>query len=498
MPYDDYPDVWAEIHSARADEDARQGFATAGAEPSAAAGDWTDGLIGDESETPGEVWRHPRISERLDLQNGRNVYTILCDDGQEEAIKALVVKLNKKLGKWSQVITITGEQEVMQQHWLTRRNGQSAPGAAVGKSPAHDASRAEAGDRQITVRQVQLTIESPAVVGKSAKLIGAFERAEDGVSVYRHALNGATEADLEPFLSRWNDCDHCGFKRDRHASFLCETTDGERVLIGRQCSRDFLGLDAAELLARDAVAKVLSRGGETDEGMGGGGGASFIHVETLVKRAYLVAKRLGGYSRDAGDTFRLHLSALEGAKDFGRSTTYRDLRREYEAWMQKAKPEPLDLEALADYVYAATGDFGENLRIAFGCVYAKPKRRNLIVAGVGLYVGRALKLAAAEAAEAAAPKPPAKLLDGAAGARVSFLGTVERCIPLQSDYGTKTLVVISGDDGAACIHYNSAEVRPQAGERYKITATIKAHGVDRRYGSPQTILTRAVYADPAS
>jgi hypothetical protein len=172
-----------------------------------------------------------------------------------------------------------------------------------------------------TVRQVRLTIESPAVAGKKAKLIGAFEAAEDGESVYRHALNGATEADIEPFLARWQDCDHCGFKRDRRASFVCETEDGQRVVIGRQCSRDFLGLDAAELLAREAIRKSLSAGGEDEEESSGGWGTRYIHVPSLVLKAYLVAKRLGGYSRDTSDVFRDHVAALEGARDFGAPPT---------------------------------------------------------------------------------------------------------------------------------------------------------------------------------
>jgi hypothetical protein len=50
------------------------------------------------------------------------------------------------------------------------------------------------------------------------------------------------------------------------------------VVIGRQCSRDFLGLDAAELLAREAIRKSLSAGGEDEEESTGGGGSRYIHV----------------------------------------------------------------------------------------------------------------------------------------------------------------------------------------------------------------------------
>jgi len=455
---------------------------------------WTTGLIATEvDEQPDFIWKNPRIGERTDLENGRQVYTILCDDGQDVELKAQIVKLNKKLAKWDQTINILAEEEIVKEHWLRR--------AWVGREVTEQErekglqSRFENSlggmARRGTVRQVLLTIDSPAVAGKKTKLIGAFEAAEDGESVYRHALNGATEADIEPFLARWKECDHCGFKRDRRASFVCEAEDGTRVVIGRQCSRDFLGLDAAELLAREAIRKVLSNGGEDEEG-GGPRGSRYINVESLVLKAYLVAKRLGGYSRDTSDVFKDHVAALDGAQDYGRGNThFRDLRAEYRVWVEKAKPEPMDFVAFADYVYNATGDFGQNLQIAFGCEYAKPKRRNLIIAGVGLYIGRVLK----QAQEAAVKKdaPAAKHLDGKEGDRLVFEGLIEKTIPLPSDYGVKTLVKIVGDDGSRSVHFCTGAVCPEAGKRYSIKATIKKHETNDRFG-PQTVITRAVYS----
>lgn len=453
--------------------------------------DWTDGIIADVDQ-PDYVWKNPRISERTDLENGRQVYSILCDDGQEVDLKALIAKLNKKLGKWGQTINIVSEEVSFKTHWL-RKGAWKVSDNEVSETPSAIARREGYGDRQMQVRQVLLTIDSPAVAGKKTKLIGSFELAEDGVNVYRHALNGATSTDIEPFLARWRDCDHCRFKRSRKSSFICEDEQGRRAVIGRQCSRDFLGLDAAELLAREAIRKTLSAGGEDDEDERISFGIRYIHVETFVQRAYLVAKRLGGYSREMREEFLDHLAALEGAKDYGRDRHYTDLRAGYVEWMQKAKPEPLDFHAFADYIFGATGDFGENLRIAFSCEWAKPKRRTLLAAGVGLYIGRLLKQAKATVVDT---RPPAKHLDAAEGKRVDFVGTVERTIPLPSDFGIKTLIAILAPDGSRCVHYCTSEVQPEAGKRYAIRATIKRHENRSNFG-PQTVITRAVYS-PAS
>jgi hypothetical protein len=411
-------------------------------------------------------WRHPRVSEVVDLDAGRQRFSILCDDGQDREIKALVAKLNKKLGKWGQTITIVADETKVKDHWF-KKTWDGKP---------------------VQITQVLLTIEAPTVSGKKAKLIGSFEGAEDGVSVYRHALNGATEADLEPFLPRWQECDHCGLKRHRQSSFLCETLDGARVVIGRQCSRDYLGLEASELLAREAVRKALAAGGdeEYDEDRPRGGG-SYIHVETVVRAAFRVAKRYGGYSKDTSERFRLETDSLLGM----RGKEHDQNRAAYKEFEAKHPPGDLDLEDFARYVKSATGDFGENLNTALACEYAKAKRKNLIVAGAGLYVGRTLKRAAEKAEQA--DQPPAKHLEGVEKQRVDFTGTVERCFTKDGIYGITTIISILADDGSRCVHYSTGEAKPEAGKHYAIRGTIKRQGKNNRTGEPETVLARATY-----
>lgn len=410
--------------------------------------------------------RHSRVSAVEGAGPGRQRFVITCDDGMDAEVAKAVAKLDRRMKRYNQTVEIVGSQE------------------HIFKSPF----RRDRAGNPLEVRQVLLTIEAPAVAGENARLIGSFEMAEDGVQVYRHALNGAAPEDLEPFIGRWRDCDHCGHKRNRRASFVVETDDGRRLVIGRQCSRDFLGLEANDILAREAVRRALVSTSD-EEGMWGSNPTHFW-VEGAVRDIYQAAMRYGGYGRDIRDKLRDDVAALRGAID----PYPRYDRRYHEAreW-HKAHPlkEPLNLVALVDYVEGADGDFGENLRIALSCEYAKNKRWNIIVAGVAMFVGKTLKRAALD--KIAKPEP--KHLRGAEGGRYVFTGVVERCTVIDGNYGPKTVVAIAGDDGSRCVHFSSGATRPVAGKHYRIKATIQRHGTNRMDGKPETTLSRAVYEE---
>lgn len=412
--------------------------------------------------------RHHRVSEVVEAPQGRQRFVLTCDDGMDAEVAKAVAKLDKRMKRYNQTVEVVSTEEVFVEN-LFRRDRLGQP---------------------LKIRQVRMTIEAPAVAGENARLIGAFEMAEDGVQVYRHALNGASPEDLEPYLIRWRDCDHCGHKRDRRASFLVETTDGRRLVIGRQCSRDFLGLEANDILAREAVRKALTS--TTDEEGLWGANPTHFWVEGLVRDAYQAAMRYGGYGRDVREKLREDIAALRGAIDLHPrySRKYQEARDWHKAHPLKA---PLDLVALVDYVETAQGDFGDNLRIALSCEYAKHKRWNIIVAGVAMFVGRSLKRQ--ENAEIAKARPEPTHLKGAEGERCTFAGRVDRCTVIDSAYGPKTVVAITGDDGSRCVHFATGAERPQAGQRYKIRGTIKRHAVNKMDGKPETVLTRAVYED---
>jgi hypothetical protein len=413
-----------------------------------------------------QPYRHERLGDAVVLVGGYERYTLTADRSAADDLRKEVAKLSRKLTRHGGEVRIVAEEETQHEHkWLRKRG------------------------KPITIYQTIFTIEAPAVAGENAKLIGTFELAEDGEQVYRNALPGYTETDLEPFIGRWWECDHCGYNRKRHASFVCEKTDGSRMLIGRQCSMSYMGLSPADILARAAIAKAL--GGGEDEERSLSGGSYYLYMETVVQNAYRVAKKFGGYSRDGAEAFYRDMAALQGERDYGRDRTNQNIRDEYKE--RDRTLEPLDYNALADYVEGATDTYGENLRIALTCTYIKPKRYRTVVSGVGMFVGRSMKRAQAAAVEAKSDRPAAKHLDGAVGARVDFVGTVERVIPLESDFGPKSLIAIVCDDGTRCVHYCTAAQMPEAGKVYGIRATIKEHGTNKKFGTPQSVITRAAY-----
>ncbi len=398
---------------------------------------------------------HARVGDKVTLENGRIRFTLLCDDGQDEEVEALAKRLNKRLAKFGQSLDIISKQvSEVESYWK--------PGKMD--------------------RVIKLTLETPPMSGKKAKLIGSFERAEDGEQVYRYAFDGHTEADLEPFLGRWSDCDHCQKSRQRNATFLCETEEGERVLIGRQCSMDYLGLDPSDILARHAVFYEFLNERESDAEYFGPRAPRMMDMEYLVMTAYRVAKRYGGYSKDIKGDFLDDIDALYGARDYGRSTFYKDIRR----WYREAPaPEPLDKLALADYVFNQRGNFWADVQIALEMRSVRLKRRNIIIAGIGLFVGRRETKPKEEKAV------QKRMAEGVKDQRVDFVGTIVRTTPYETDFGPKTVIVILTDKGETCVHFSAKEHNPEAGKRYAIRATITKQDDEKQ----QTVLARAVYTE---
>lgn len=420
-------------------------------------------------------WRHARLGENEVVGDGVIRFDLTCDDRAEHDVLKSIEKLNRRMKKWGGEVRVVGTQEVFKDHWSRKRNG----------------------DGEIAkIRQVILTVEAPALAGTArTKLVGSFELAEDGVEVYRHALGDADPAILEPYLEgdRWRGCDHCGFNRHRKATFLCEMADGSLKLVGRQCSRDFLGLEPGDILARDTIYRELAGLAGEDEGSWGSF-PSLFHVESFVQTAYIVAKRFGGYNRECADEMMTHIAALEGARDYGRSTTYADIRYDY---AQRPAPEPLDLADLCDFIDRMDGDYGQNVRIAFSCEFAKLKRRRLVLSGVGVYVGKLATRAqlAREAAEKAARRPAPKHLDGQPKDRLTFRAEVDRCTPYVGHFGPGLVVAMTAEDGSKIVHFATGDVKPEKGKTYTVKATIKAHETDRHTGGPQTVVSRAVYEE---
>lgn len=340
-----------------------------------------------------------------------------------------------------------------------------------------------------TIRRIEVTISIPPIAGEKGRVLGMFEKAEDGQSFYIQVTDEAYRAEVEALKVRAGECDHCGSNRDRRNTFVCETTDGVK-LIGKSCLKDFFGVDPARCLG-------FWEGRNNFLGdCGGPSREEFIGLDELLTVSYRVARKLGGYLKG---TSGKHVSLLI----WGDRSTYKETREENKKIIDSYKgfePE-FDKEAFSDYVLGLRrdGGFNDNLRTALAQQdYVSVKRVGLIIAAVGLSVSRLLRLEeTAETrqaeAEAQAARPAPKLFDAPEGKRIDFEGEVVRTYVYQSDYGATCIVSIRCDDGSALVNFHTGANRPEAGKRYAIRATIKRHGVNKRDNTPETTLSRAVY-----
>lgn len=328
-------------------------------------------------------------------------------------------------------------------------------------------------------------VQVPPMVGVKGRIIGHFEQAEDGKSQYVHVFSEAERAACEALLPRAGQCDHCHKHRQRVKSFVVEH-EGEVRIVGSNCLMDFLGIDPAWALA---VAEWFEPGesGEQEERWGG---LRSHHVELMavVEAAYKAGKKHGGYP--AGEDrywFRNEVSVLVFG---GFSEEARRIKKEYEGF----KPEPLDVQALADYVEHAKGDFGRNLQIAFEQDFIHHKRMALVIAGVAMWVGRSLQRKE-EAAKA--PKQPPKAFSEAPKSRIDFEAEVVRAIPRLGNYGEMLILGLRCEDGRQAVIFHSGQQKPEAGKRYKVRASVVRHQDGFKGWGRESVLNRAVFEEIA-
>jgi hypothetical protein len=342
-------------------------------------------------------------------------------------------------------------------------------------------------DRVVLVPYVRLGIQMPPMVGEKGAILAHFERSEDGKTFYAHVFDEARRAEAESFTPRLGECDHCRTKRWRKDVFVCETSEGVKI-VGSNCLHDFLGIDpffAVEML--NFVRFADSPSEDAEEKMRSS--SMLFNLDELVQACYHVAKFNGGYSRECREQIKGDLALFRSQRAYNDSDSRR--LRELNDFQC---PEPLNLYALVDYVENATGDFGSNLRLAFNQEYVDARRMGLVLAGVGLFVGKAMRQSTE--ADAKAALPAAKLVDAPVAARVELIGTVLRTTPYTNDFGGGLVIAIRGDHGENMVHFYSGNAEsPEAGRRYKIRATVKKHTEDKRSHEPQTIVSRASYKD---
>ncbi|AFU87705.1 hypothetical protein CcrKarma_gp188 [Caulobacter virus Karma] len=422
-----------------------------------------------EDEQEREAHRTAMWEAQEGVRDGQAVLTFMMGFAVEERFMRLLAKLQKRAAHGAQTLEVL-ERKVV------------------------DIPSPYLSDEAMVVRRIEITLSVPPMVGEKGRVLGIYEAAEK-TGHYLKLVDKTANDVVEGMRVHAGECAHCGVNQRRKHTFVCETADGIKM-IGASCLKAYMGADPVRMLSFwDDLNNFKGDPG------GWRKGEEYVDLGELLRTSYRVARRFGGYSKEES---RKHVGLLMfGNRGYGLSDYERKRNQEIIDSYKGFDPE-FDREGFTDYIRSLKpgNPFHENIKMVLAQEdFVLVKRIGVIVAAVGLSVGRALEREEDARKKADAPqRPPAKHLDAAEGQRVDFVGEVVRTNLYTNDFGETTCIVaIRCDDGSAVVNFHTGKYRPEAGKRYAIRATIKRHGANKRSGEPETTINRAVYApaDPS-
>lgn len=287
-----------------------------------------------------------------------------------------------------------------------------------------------------------------------------------------------------------NACDHCQTKRNRAETFVVRHDDGTHKQIGRQCVRDFLGVDPTQAarLAELSIAIGEALDGERD--FVGGGSRDYLALGTFMS-AVAVAIRLWGWrsrkvaqqiekTATVDDAFCL---IYPGRPD-PRSDDERERQRPTEAdraqadaaiaWARALRTNG---EELSDYLWNVTV-------VASGEVLARKS------AGIAASIISAYQRAIGQELERRTAAAVSQYV-GTVGTRQDFAAlTVVFLRSIDGNYGPTTICTFLDPAGNRIKWFASGEPDFEQGDTVTLKATVKAHS-DAYQGIKETTITRA-------
>jgi hypothetical protein len=309
-----------------------------------------------------------------------------------------------------------------------------------------------------------------------------FEGWHFGATLQHLGEHGNVVLGFEEVPARYRDagpdCDHCRVARKRAETFVLAHEDGRFVQVGRTCLQDFLPrapiaamADAASFLA-DAI--VLCDSSRDYDSEGGGSFSPWLDLGDFVVACATAVRINGGYEANGGTRNRAMNILFPGK---GRTEAQRREETPTDADRELARNAMAWCADLTDD--EVTGDYLYNLRtIARSCAVHLGRTAGLAASMIVAYDRNLAK-------RREAVKPSAHF--GTVGKRETFVLTVDRVIPIESQYGIAYLHIMH-DDAGNVAKWKASGTALDLGERYSVVGTVKAHGDYN--GKFQTELTR--------
>lgn len=296
-------------------------------------------------------------------------------------------------------------------------------------------------------------------------------------------------------------CHHCGVQRRRNQSFVVEHEDGDVLIVGKSCLRDFVGHDNAKQLSsvlawtrevRDAFTPDF--GPEQDDDWTFAAGWPLRHVVLLsayaMRRWGWVAS--GDYDEGRKPTKDVVMDALEAYS--GRPEALQKLLTEGDN--ETAEAALAWLDGLSESQLSGSSYLFNLAQVGkSGFV----RHRTL---GLAASIVRAYQKATEAAKVESKPAVDFTLLDARERDRVTLQVTVLRKAAFEGYYGAGWVVTMVTDAGARLVWFASRNPRDASGEEIgagwqgRMACTVKRHEPSAKFdGKPQTLVNRCKAID---
>lgn len=284
-------------------------------------------------------------------------------------------------------------------------------------------------------------------------------------------------------------CDHCKLKRSRAETFLVRDESGTVRQIGRSCLRDFLGHVDPEHLASMAslIANLSGSLDYEDEYERQPRGAARFSTREFVATTSALVRCLGWISRASSQNGHGQATA-DWARAILAGYLSKDEKSKLESNGFAILPED---ESLADSAIAwgreltGSNDYQWNLRVSLSDEWL-PRKSEGIAASVVTAYQKHLGYETEKRVKADSEASSAFL--GKVGERITTEAVITSVRPIESDWGTSTLVMFNAQGNILKWFYSGFLSADEIGETVKVTGTVKAHETYK--GVNQTALTR--------
>lgn len=352
--------------------------------------------------------------------------------------------------------------------------------------------------RKVTVEYNPLTITGEPVRVGNHEFLARVELLDGGNLV--DSRPGVE--DLDPRFRHTNGyCVHCNSVRRRKDVFVVRNTDtGEQVQVGRDCLRDYMGVDPVALTHRFSFWNAV-RGFEEDERGHGGRAEWGTSLEGAMILSAVCVRLFGWCSKGQAQ----YDENLRPTSSYVWTVLNPPIRadREERALIDRIKAECSDADrdtarAVIAWVrdeLAADSDYCHNLKVIFGGDTIRDTRRlGLAVSAIAAY-HRAKEQELRRTKEREAAKVSEHL--GKVGERIRDLPVtlqLQRIIG-GNEWADSVLIKFVDDHGNILTWITSKGSGLEVGEKALLTGTVKAHG--EYNGALETKMTRCVLKEVA-